>query len=138
MDDSRTIRINAGYIDEKTVRLTVYNAGSSIPKEEQDKIWDKFYKVDKARTRSYGGSGLGLSIVKAIAVSLNQKYGVYNVEDGVAFWIELEAAECTEEEQQTMRERPSALKKLAELPIWKKTKKAIGEIKKKENGSDQQ
>ena len=38
-------------------------------------IWDKFYKVDKARTREYGGSGVGLSIVKAIMTSMNQKFG---------------------------------------------------------------
>ena len=38
------------------------------------------YKVDKARTREYGGSGIGLSIVKAIMESMNQKYGVINYE----------------------------------------------------------
>ncbi len=138
MDDNKIIRINAGYLDDKTVRLTVFNTGSGIDEAEQDKIWDKFYKVDKARTRSYGGSGLGLSIVKAIAESLNQRYGVYNVEDGVAFWIELEAAECTEEEKKKRREFPSAIKKFAELPIWKKTKSAITDRKKKDDGSDKQ
>ena len=138
MDDDRIIRINAGYLDEKTVRLTVFNTGTGIDEAEQEKIWDKFYKVDKARTRAYGGSGLGLSIVKAIAESLNQRYGVYNVENGVAFWIELEAAECTEEEKKKRRERPSALQKLAELPIWMKTKSAITDRKKKNDGSDKQ
>ena len=44
--------------------------------EELDKIWIKFYKVDKARTREYGGSGIGLSIVKAIMESMNQQCGV--------------------------------------------------------------
>ena len=52
-------------------------------------LWDKFYKVDKARTREYGGSGVGLSIVKAIMESLNQSYGVENKETGVEFWFEL-------------------------------------------------
>ena len=55
-------------------------------------LWEKFYKVDKARTREYGGSGVGLSIVKAIMESLNQKYGVENREDGVVFWFELDSA----------------------------------------------
>ena len=41
----------------------------SIPEEDLPNIWDKFYKVDKARTREYGGSGIGLSIVKAIMES---------------------------------------------------------------------
>lgn len=75
---------------EKVVRVTVFNTGKCIPEEELDKIWIKFYKVDKARTRSYGGSGIGLSIVKAITESMNQECGVENREDGVAFWFELD------------------------------------------------
>ena len=54
------------------VRLSVFNTGARIPEEDLDKIWIKFYKVDKARTREYGGSGIGLSIVKAIMDSMNQ------------------------------------------------------------------
>lgn len=46
----------------------------------------KFYKVDKARTREYGGNGLGLSIVKAILDNYDVEYGVDNVDDGVVFW----------------------------------------------------
>ena len=54
-------------------------------------IWDKFYKVDKARTREYGGSGVGLSIVKACMEALNQKYGVVNRDDGVEFYFEVDS-----------------------------------------------
>lgn len=72
------------------VRISVFNTGSTIPDEDLDKIWVKFYKVDKARTREYGGSGIGLSIVKAIMTSLNQECGVINHEDGVEFWFELD------------------------------------------------
>lgn len=71
------------------VRLSVFNTGARIPEEDLDKIWIKFYKVDKARTREYGGSGIGLSIVKAIMDSMNQKCGVINYENGVEFWFEL-------------------------------------------------
>ena len=46
--------------------------------------------MDKARTREYGGNGIGLSIVKAIMTSLNRECGVKNVEDGVEFWFEVE------------------------------------------------
>ncbi|MBO5197825.1 MAG: HAMP domain-containing protein [Lachnospiraceae bacterium] len=73
------------------VRVAVYNTGERIPEEELDKIWIKFYKVDKARTREYGGSGIGLSIVKAIMDSHNQACGVVNHENGVEFWFELDA-----------------------------------------------
>ena len=72
------------------IRVCVYNSGTLIPEEELDKVWVKFYKVDKARTREYGGSGIGLSIVKAIMDSFHQKCGVYNATDGVVFWMELE------------------------------------------------
>ena len=48
--------------------------------------------MDKARTRQYGGSGVGLSIVKATMEALNQKYGVENFDNGVMFWLELELA----------------------------------------------
>lgn len=74
------------------VRVTVFNTGEAIPEESIPYIWDKFYKVDKARTRAYGGSGVGLSIVKAMMESLNQSYGVNNYDNGVAFWFELEKA----------------------------------------------
>lgn len=70
-------------------RVTVFNTGNPISEEDKQFIWDKFYKVDKARTRACGGSGIGLSIVKAIMTGLGQPYGVENVDDGVCFWFEL-------------------------------------------------
>ncbi len=85
-------RIDIRYIQmEKKVRVSVFNTGKPIPEEDIDKIWIKFYKVDKARTREYGGSGIGLSIVKAIMDSFHQQCGVINHEDGVEFWMELES-----------------------------------------------
>ncbi len=72
------------------VRVEVFNTGERIPEECMPHLWEKFYKVDKARTREYGGSGVGLSIVKAIMESMNQEYGVRNEEDGVTFWFALE------------------------------------------------
>lgn len=77
---------------DKAVRVSVFNTGKPIPEESIPRLWDKFYKVDKARTRAYGGSGVGLSIVKAIMESLNQRFGVENMDDGVSFWFELEQA----------------------------------------------
>ncbi|MEE1087310.1 MAG: HAMP domain-containing sensor histidine kinase [Schaedlerella sp.] len=76
---------------EDTVRTTVFNTGTPIPEEDLAKIWDKFYKVDKAHTRAYGGNGIGLSIVKAIMESFHQEYGVINYDNGVKFYFELDA-----------------------------------------------
>lgn len=74
------------------VRIGISNTGDKIPEEELEKIWIKFYKVDKARTREYGGNGIGLSIVKAIMRSFNHECGVINLDDGVEFWFELDSA----------------------------------------------
>ena len=76
---------------ESVVRVAVYNTGENIPAEDLDKVWIKFYKVDKARTREYGGSGIGLSIVKTIMDAHNQACGVVNQKNGVEFWFELDA-----------------------------------------------
>ena len=73
------------------VRVSVFNTGKPIPEEDLDKVWIKFFKVDKARTREYGGSGIGLSIVKAIMDSLHRECGVRNYDNGVEFWFELDA-----------------------------------------------
>lgn len=73
------------------VRVSVFNTGKHIPQEDLENIWIKFYKVDKARTREYGGNGIGLSIVKAIMDSYGKSCGVNNVEGGVEFWFDLDA-----------------------------------------------
>jgi signal transduction histidine kinase len=88
-DGAKIIEVKViSYADR--VRVAVYNTGANIPEEELSKLWIKFYKVDKARTREYGGSGIGLSIVKAIMDAHNQKYGVKNHSAGVEFWFELD------------------------------------------------
>ena len=74
------------------VRISVFNTGALIPEDDIEQIWVKFYKVDKARTREYGGSGVGLSIVKATMERLGQRYGVENRENGVEFWFTLDAS----------------------------------------------
>ena len=75
---------------QDTVRINVYNDGNNIPEEDIEKLFIKFYKVDAARTRTYGGSGIGLSIVAAIMKSHDKEYGVYNTEHGVVFYFELD------------------------------------------------
>ncbi|MBE5957668.1 MAG: HAMP domain-containing protein [Lachnospiraceae bacterium] len=86
--DPNIIRVQIAQKDD-IVRVSVYNTGSQIPKEDVERIWEKFYKVDKSHTREYGGNGIGLSIVKAIVERYDGKCGLDNKEDGVEFWFEL-------------------------------------------------
>ena len=91
LDGERRIEIRVEKIGE-TVKVTVFNTGNPIPEADLPNLWTKFYKVDKARTRAYGGSGIGLSIVKAIMDIHHQSCGVVNVEGGVEFWFTLDTA----------------------------------------------
>ena len=75
---------------EKDLRVHVYNDGNPIPEKDLDKLWIKFYKVDKARTREYGGSGIGLSIVAATMHAHGKQFGVSNQEGGVDFYFDLD------------------------------------------------
>ncbi len=95
IDDNKLIRItvkNHNNNHKNTVRVSVYNSGKAIPEESLDKIWTSFYKVDKARTRDYGGTGLGLSVVRAIQELHENAYGVENRDTGVLFWFEIDCA----------------------------------------------
>lgn len=84
------IKIKVGQIDKDNVRVSVFNTGNNIPEADIEHIWEKFYKVDKARTREYGGNGIGLSIVKAIVESMGKTCSVNNLSDGVEFWFDLD------------------------------------------------
>lgn len=89
VDQLKQIKVSIRRI-EKKVRISVFNTGRHIPEESMDRIWSSFYKVDKARSRMYGGAGLGLSIVRAVMTAHGNRYGAANVDSGVEFWFELE------------------------------------------------
>lgn len=57
--------------DEKTVRYVISDTGIGIPKEDLERVFERFYRVDSSRTKDTGGSGLGLSIAKYIAKANN-------------------------------------------------------------------
>ena len=61
--DNGTVRVSLTKEDNKAV-LAVYNTGRGVPEEEVDKLFERFYRVDKGRSRKLGGTGLGLAIVK--------------------------------------------------------------------------
>jgi signal transduction histidine kinase len=75
--------------EEDNLKLTIYNTGSHIYEQDLDKIWTSFFKSKKQKERRIGGSGIGLSIVRAIVEKHKGLYGVTNEPDGVAFWIKI-------------------------------------------------
>ena len=86
-------RITVSLEDVRDVwRVKVFNTGAPIAKKDIDKIWDSFYRADKALSRSQGRFGLGLSIVRAIQDLHGMGYGVENREDGVEFWFDVKKA----------------------------------------------
>jgi len=84
------ITVKSELCDDNKLKVFVYNRGEQIPEDELEKIWTSFYKVDKARTRAYGGTGIGLSVVKAIMEAHSNSYGVINKPDGVEFFFILD------------------------------------------------
>lgn len=78
------IRISARE-EADLVHFVVFNQGNPIPEEEQEKIWNVFYKVSTARTRNRNSFGIGLSIVKQAAEAHGGSVGVRNVPGGVEF-----------------------------------------------------
>ena len=79
-------------LDKKNnkVRINVFNTGETISEENKNRIWNRFYKIDESRNRNDGGTGIGLSLVKAIMNNYNNKFGVENKKDGVQFYFELD------------------------------------------------
>lgn len=75
--------------DDK-IRVSVYNSGKYITDEDLPRLWTRFYKADSSRNRTAGGTGLGLSLVKAIMLQHKNKFGVNNADGGVEFWFELD------------------------------------------------
>ncbi len=59
------VKLNLSH-DAATARVTISDDGNGLPSADLDRVFDRFYRVDESRTRASGGSGLGLSIVKAI------------------------------------------------------------------------
>ena len=85
------ISISVRLLEDK-IRVSVFNTGKNISEENMQKIWTRFYKEDTSRNREMGGTGIGLSLVKAIMNNYNNGYGVINKENGVEFYFDLNTA----------------------------------------------
>ena len=91
VEGEKYIKITNTIIPEKSkVRVTIFNTGDNIEKENLSRVWNRFFKVDEARNREDGGSGIGLSIVRAIMNNYGNDYGVENKYNGVEFYFEVD------------------------------------------------
>ena len=86
----RIVIENSVNVEKNKVRIKVYNTGINIKEEDMTRIWNRFYKIDESRNRADGGTGIGLSFVKAIMTNYKNEYGIVNKDDGVEFYFELD------------------------------------------------
>jgi two-component system phosphate regulon sensor histidine kinase PhoR len=84
-----TVFISLDFPDDEFVKITVKDTGIGIPKEHQDRIFERFYRVDMHRSRSSGGTGLGLAIVKHLVEVLNGSIFLQSGVDGTTFTVNL-------------------------------------------------
>ena len=89
VDGEKTIKIT-NTINNDKVRVTVFNTGENIEEENLSRIWNRFFKVDESRNREDGGSGIGLSIVRAIMNNYGNDFGVENKTNGVEFYFDID------------------------------------------------
>ena len=90
INDERYIEIKVNENKENNkVRLSVFNTGETLSEENLERIWKRFYKVDSSRNRADGGTGIGLSLVKAIMNNYKSNYGVENKNNGIEFYFEI-------------------------------------------------
>ena len=93
VSNEKIIKCSIKEIDNNKVKIGIFNTGKTIDEEDIPRLWTRFYKVDSSRNREIGGTGIGLSLVKAIMNQHKNNFGVNNLENGVEFWIELNKAE---------------------------------------------
>ena len=91
-DAGTRVGIGARRVDD-AVEVTVTDQGQGIPAAEQERIFERFYRVDAARSRATGGTGLGLAIVKHVCANHGGRVSVWSQEGrGSTFTMTLPAA----------------------------------------------
>jgi len=110
--DRKEMNVSAG-LSQDEVHIIVQDYGEGISKEEQSKIFNRFYRVDKARTREKGGNGLGLSIAQKLVTSYHGKISVDSVEgQGSQFMMTFPALSQTQADRLRKREEAEKSKKI--------------------------
>ena len=109
--DRKEMNVSAG-LSQDEVHIIVQDYGEGISKKEQSKIFNRFYRVDKARTREKGGNGLGLSIAQKLVTSYHGKISVDSVEgQGSQFMMDFPALSKSQAERLRQREEAEKSKK---------------------------
>ena len=73
------------------ILVTVANTGDAIPAEELDRVFERFYRVEKSRDRARGGAGIGLAIVKQLVEGAGGHVGAESADGQTRFWFSLPA-----------------------------------------------
>ncbi|WP_441245406.1 sensor histidine kinase [Kitasatospora sp. McL0602] len=91
-----------GEADGELIEISVTDQGIGISEKDRERVFERFYRVDPARSRATGGTGLGLSIVKHVAASHGGTVSVWSVEgQGSTFTVRLPAGQAPAPEQST-------------------------------------
>src|SRR5690606_12344891 len=97
--------------DDESVEITVSDNGIGIPAAELDRIFERFYRVDYARSRANGGTGLGLAIVKHVAAAHGGRVSVWSTPgQGSTFTVSIPAGSVpvpAREDAELAEERPA-------------------------------
>ncbi|GLX70587.1 sensor histidine kinase [Paenibacillus glycanilyticus] len=88
--EGSVIRIQIKRSEADAIWVGVENEGSPIADDELSRIWEQFYRTERARDRKSGGTGLGLAIVKHILELHGSQYGAANIDTGVQFYFTLQ------------------------------------------------
>lgn len=93
--DASVVRVTCDVMVDR-VKVHVLDNGAGIPVESLSRVFERFYRVHKDRSRASGGTGLGLAIVKHIITSLGGEVGVESTEGrGSDFWFTLSRLDTT-------------------------------------------
>ncbi len=88
------INIEESYLSKGFIRLSVSDQGKGVPKKYRERVFERFYRIDKGRSSKIGGTGLGLSISKNLALMMGYSLGVgSNKPKGATFFIDIKIDE---------------------------------------------